>query len=147
MPDLTAEPKGLPEVRDALLSAVLAFGATTTVYSASVAIDLNALTVKGLRPENCEVRVSTIDLTTATIGNTETIKVSLVGDTALPIDASSVVLAADCLSYVGGGGVGDKGKYWRQKLASDNLRYLGLKIVSDSDANDDTQFATIEIVF
>ncbi len=154
MPDLTSEPNGLPELRDALLKQNLAFGVTTTVYSgSSTPIDLNALTVKGVLPNNIEVRVSTIDLTEPTIGNAETIKVSIVGDTALPIDGSSTVLAATCLSFVGGGGIGDLGKFYRfalpsqlQTAAGVKIRYLGMAIACSADANDATQFATLELV-
>lgn len=146
MPDLTAEPLGLPEVADALLKQVLAISTSaTTVYSATAVIDLNALTIKGIRPSNIEVRISVPNLDEPKIGDAETIKVSLLGDTVSPIDSSSIALVTDALSFVGGGGIGDLGKYYRYKLSSDEYRILGLKIVT-SAANAGAVNATIELL-
>lgn len=147
MPDLTAERKTSYEVADASLKQVLAIPtAASTVYSGTAVIDLKALTVKGARLAPFEVRVSVPDLDEPKIGDTETIKVSLVGDTVSPVDASSVALATDCLDFLGAGGVGDKGKFYRYKVSTDGYRILGLKIVASAN-NVGALNATIELLF
>jgi len=149
MPDLTAERKSSFEVADALEKQVLAIpSAASTVYSGQTAvINLYALTVKGLRVADCEVRVFVPDMLTAELVDADTVKVSLVGDTVPPIDSSSVVLVADGIDMLGAGGVGDKGQYFRYRLPTAGYRYLGLKIVKTGTGVSAGVNATIELLF
>ena len=106
-----------------------------TAYSTG--IDLNALTAKGARLADIELELSIPDLTTTHLPDADTLTFSLLGDTALPIDGSSVVVFANILEMLGAGGAGDGPERVRVKIPSDfSYRYLGVKAVAAGGTGD-----------
>lgn len=131
-----------PEIRDtyrlkdALLKKADALP-TADGTSYSTGIDLHALTTKGARLALMELLLEIPDLTVVHLPNADTLTFSLVGDTALPIDGSSVVVQAAILSMLGAGGVGDGPESKRVKIPSDfSYRYVGIKAVAAGGTGD-----------
>ena len=131
--ELAAERKTGYEVADALLAEALSLPNATTGYSTG--FDLSTMTVKGMRAADMIMRVAVGDLAVGNLANAATLKVSIIADTVLPLDASSVVLAADVISMVGAGGVGDLGQICRYKIPDDCPKILGVLITTSADAS------------
>jgi len=105
--------------------------------SYSTGIDLGALTVKGARLADMELVLKIPDLSVTHLPDADTLTFSLLGDTALPIDGSSIVVQAAVLSMLGAGGVGDGPEEKHVKIPSDfSYRYLGIKAVAAGGTGD-----------
>ena len=143
--ELAAERQSGYEVADALLAETLALPNATTAYSTG--FDLKAMTVKGARLADLIMRIGVPNTSTGDLGDAETLKISIITDTVLPLDASSVVLAADVISMVGGGGIGDLGQICRYKIPDDCPRYLGILMTTTHDASVGATSATIDLLF
>lgn len=133
MTELAAERKTGFERIDALLAETLALPNAGAGYTTG--FDLKTLTAKGARLADLIMRSKVGDLAVGNLANAATLKVSVICDTVLPLDASSVVLATDVISMVGAGGVGDLGQISRYKIPDDCPRYIGISITTSADAS------------
>jgi len=129
----TPDKRDMKRLQDASTSpnlngeAILPAAAQTT-YS-TTGIDLSQLwsTSKGSAEADVEILIRVPNLTVAEMVNADTLKVSFVVDTVVPIDASSKVLMLDVISMLGAGGIGDLGEEVRVKVPSGGFVYQGTK--------------------
>jgi len=107
-----------------------------TAYSTG--IDLSAaLGAKDARLADCEFVLSIPDLTVTHLPDGDTLKFAILGDTALPIDGSSIVMITEFLSMLGAGGVGDGPEVKRFRLPSDwTYQYIGVVAVAAGGTGD-----------
>lgn len=136
-----------PEVRDANLIEAKALP-TADGTSYSVGFDLNALTIKGVRPESIELRISHPDLTVTHLPDADTLTFDVLSDTALPLDGSSVVAAAAVLVSTGTGAAGANPSFARYRIPSDFPRYIGILATAAGGTGDISAVnMTVELVF
>jgi len=141
-----------PEIRDTYRLKDKTFinvAALPTVGAASysVGFDLQALTAKGVRVAEMELEVSHPALAVGLMVNADTLKLAVVSDTALPIDGSSVVIAADVISSVGAGGVGCAAASARFKIPTNCSRYIGIAAVHVGTGAPQTANMTTQLLF
>jgi len=106
-----------------------------TIYTTG--IDLSTLTAKGARLADAELKIDVDDLDATQLPNGDTLTFSVLGDTVLPIDSSSVVVHAAILSMAGADSAGDGPEHVRYKIPSDfSYRYIGLKAVAAGGTGD-----------
>lgn len=136
----------LPSLKDREVKITRALpGSNTTVY-ATPGID-TGVTPAGVQPDGVEYLLTAPALTTAQLGDAATMKYSILMDTVDPVDASSVVLFADCITQTGAGGAGAAAATFRFKLPSNATRILGFKITNSANADASAASATLEALF
>lgn len=136
-----------PELRDANLTQTDALP-TADTSSYNTGMDLDALTFKGIRPTEIELRISHPDLTTTHLPDADTLTFDVVSDTALPIDGSSSVVAAAILVSTGTGAAGANPSFARYRIPSNFPRYIGIKATSAGGTGDISAIdMTTELVF
>jgi len=151
-----------PEIRDShrlrdkkLLEVVALPGAGLTTYS--LGIDMNALTgftAKGAILADFMIRVSVPNLGVGHLVNADTLGISIILDSAQPLDASSKVLMADLISMLGAGGVGDTKESVTLRVPPEGLyyqgtlyRWIGVKMVHTGTGDPSTANLTMELLF
>jgi len=136
----------LPGVKDALakVTAALPNGAAT-IYS-TTGIDTEVAT-SGAHLSNVEWLLTAPALVNADLGDGNTMKYSILTDTVNPIDGSSTVLFADCITQTGAGGAGAAAATFRFKLPTNAGRILGFKAVNSAAGDASDKSATLEALF
>jgi len=152
----------VPEIRDSyrlrdkqLLETVALPGTAGTTYS--LGIDMNALTgftAKGAILADFMIKVSVPNLGVGHLVNADTLKISLLLDSAQPIDGSSKVLMLDVISMLGAGGVGDTKESFTFRIPPEGLyyqgtlyRWIGVKMVHTGTGVPSTANLTMELLF
>jgi hypothetical protein len=135
----------LPAVKDALakVTAALPNGAAT-VYT-TTGIDTGVST-DGAHLSDIEFVLTAPALVVGDLANGETMKYSVLTDTVNPIDGSSTVLFADCITQTGAGGAGAAAATFRFKLPSNAGRILGVKAVNSGAGDASDKSLTLEAV-
>jgi len=153
-----------PEIRDShrlrdanatLLEDIALPGAAGTIYS--LGLDMNALTgftAKGAILVDAMLKVSIPNLSVAQLVDADTLKISLILDSAQPLDASSKVLMLDVISMLGAGGVGDTKESFTFRIGPEGLyyqgtlyRWVGIEAVHTGTGVCSTANARIEMLF
>lgn len=153
-----------PEIRDShrlrdanstLLETVALPGTAGTTYS--LGLDMNALTgftAKGAILLDAMIRVSVPNLGVGHLVNADTLKISLILDSAQPLDGSSKILCLDIISMLGAGGVGDTKENFTFRIPPEGLyyqgtlyRWVGVKMVHTGTGVPSTANLTIEVLF
>ena len=80
------------------------------------------------------------------LGNGDTMKYSIIMDSAQPLDGSSTVLFADCITKTGAGGVGAAAATFRFKLPSNAYCWIGFKAVNSAAGDASDKSGTLEFV-
>lgn len=133
-------------MKDALKKLTLALpGSATTVY-ATPGLDTE-VTANGRQPNEVEYLLSAPALTTSQLGNSATMKYSILTDSVDPVDGSSVALVTDCIVQTGANSAGAAAAEYRFKLPSTATRILGFKAVNSASGDCSGASATLEAIF
>ena len=141
-----------PEIRDTMRLKDNTFSEVKSLPTVGIAaycvgFDINALTAKGARLAEMELELSHPALAVGLMVNADTLDFTILGDTALPIDASSVEVAT-ILKSLGAGGVGCAAGKVRFKIPSDfSYRYISVAATHTGTGAPQTANMTITLNF
>jgi hypothetical protein len=136
---------GNPNVKDAGAKVTKALpNGAATIYSDGIDTET---TPTGSHLSDVEWLLTAPALTVADLGNGDTMKYSILTDTVSPIDGSSTVLFADCITQTGAAGAGAAAATWRFKLPSNAGRIVGFKAVNSAAGDASDKSATLEALF
>jgi hypothetical protein len=131
-------------VRDAALKLTKALpNGAATIYSDS--IDTGTGTT-GSQLADVEFLLSAPALVVGDLANGDTMKYSILSDTVDPIDGSSTVLFADCITQTGAAGAGAAAATFRFKLPTTAARLVGFKAVNSGAGDASDKSATLEVL-